>query len=219
MNRTLTSTDLVSWESRFQSFLTDRAAGDSSHGLDHVQRVVAGARRIGIIEQARPEIYLPAAWLHDCVHVEKSSPDRHRASTLAADEAVAWLQQAGYPAQYFDVIHHAIRAHSFSAGIPPETIEARVVQDADRLDALGAIGLARCLMVGERLGLPLYHPEDPFSTERTADDNLYILDHFYVKLFTLPDTMQTESGRTEARRRVQFLQKFIEQLETELPVR
>ncbi len=91
------------------------------------------------------------------------------------------------------------------------------MQDADRLDALGAIGLARCLMTGERMGIPLYHPKDPFCRNRMADDSKYITDHFYAKLFTLPDTMKTNAGREEAQRRVQFLERFLKELESELP--
>lgn len=204
------------WERRFETFLHEQGFADSSHGLDHIRRVVANAKRIGGIEGAREEILLPAAWLHDCVAVEKNSPDRSRASTLAAERAREWLAGVGYPAEFLDEVCHAIRAHSFSAGIPPETVEAKVLQDADRLDALGAVGLARCMMVGERMGLPLYHDADPFARDRDADDRRYVIDHFFVKLLRLPATMQTEAGRREAERRAAFLEDFLSQLEREL---
>ena len=148
--------------------------------------------------------------------MEKNSPDRSRASTLSAERANAFLVKAGYPENFLEAIYHAIQAHSFSAGISPQTLEARIVQDADRLDALGAIGIARCLMTGERLGLPLYDAEDPFSERRSADDSQFVIDHFYVKLFKLPETMQTESGRREALKRVSFLKMFLQQLDVEL---
>lgn len=204
------------WEHRFESFLQEQGFTDASHGLDHIRRVVASAKRIGEVEGARAEVLLPAAWLHDCVAVEKNSPDRARASTLAAERAREYLMEVGYPAEFLDGICHAIKAHSFSAGIPPETTEAKVLQDADRLDALGAIGLARCLMTGERMGIPLYDPEDLFSQNREPDDSKFIVDHFFVKLFTLPDTMQTAAGKEEANRRVQFLESFLEELVREI---
>ena len=208
------------WEERFEAFLTkcyaDDASADSSHGVEHVRRVVRAAKQLAEIERARLDIVVPAAWLHDCVLVEKSSPDRPRASTLAAGRARDFLIESGYPGSCIPGIHHAIRAHSFSAGIPPETKEAQVVQDADRLDALGAIGLARCLMVGERMGRLLYDPDDPFCRGRTPDDSRSAIDHFYTKLLTLPGTMQTEAGRSEAERRAAFLESYLTQLKSEL---
>lgn len=213
----MTPSDLSNWERRFRLFIQDMDFKDASHGLVHIERVVVAAKKIGQIEKAEPAIFIPAAWLHDCVAVEKNSPDRSKASTLAAQKAKRFLQSVDYPGQHIDPIFHAIQAHSFSANIPTETLEACVVQDADRLDALGAIGLARCLMTGERLGIPLYHTDDPFCSNRTADDRKYIIDHFYAKLFTLPETMKTNAGRQEARRRAQFLEQFLQQFETELP--
>ena len=90
------------------------------------------------------------------------------------------------------------------------------MQDADRLDALGAVGLARCIAVGAALGRPLYEPDDPFCRSRAPDDRGASVDHFYTKLLTLADTMQTPAGRREAERRTAFLRAFIAQLESEL---
>ena len=190
--------------------------GDAAHDGEHVRRVVANARALAGPEGARLEVVLPAAWLHDCVTVPKDSPQRANASRLAAAQAVAWLRAWGWPEDLLPDIAHAIEAHSFSAGIAPRTIEARVVQDADRLDALGAIGLARCLMLGGALGRPLYAPDDPFCERRPPDDRAASLDHFYAKLLTLADTMQTAGGREEAKRRTEFLRQFLAELRREL---
>lgn len=207
---------MISWENRCEAFILSLGGDDASHGPDHIRRVVAAAKRIGEHERASFPVLLPAAWLHDCVAVEKNSPDRARASVLSADRACEFLRDIEYPEEHLEGIHHAICAHSFSARIPPETIEARVLQDADRLDALGAIGLARCLMTGERMGLPLYNPEDPFAERREPDDRKFTIDHFYVKLFTLPETMQTDAGREEAQRRVRFLESYLVELGREI---
>jgi uncharacterized protein len=91
-----------------------------------------------------------------------------------------------------------------------------VVQDADRLDSLGAIGIARCLLVGGHLGRPLCAPEDPFCVERPPDDQLYTIDHFYAKLLKLPATMQTAAGREEAERRADFMRDYLERLRAEM---
>jgi len=204
------------WEPRFRQFVADQPGADPGHGLVHLERVVTTALRLAAEEGARIEVVLAAAWLHDCVHVAKDSPDRPRASRLAAEHAVRFLEAAGYPGTWLPDIRHAIEAHSYSAGVVPRSIEAKVVQDADRLDALGAVGLARCIAVGAALGRPLYEPDDPFCRSRAPDDSGASVDHFYAKLLKLADTMQTPAGRREAERRTAFLRAFIAQLESEL---
>jgi uncharacterized protein len=191
-------------------------AGDAAHDLEHVRRVVRNARELAGVEGARLEVVLPAAWLHDCVMVAKDSPQRATASRLAAAQAGAWLREWRWPGELLPDIAHAIEAHSFSAGIAPRTIEAQVVQDADRLDALGAVGLARCLMLGGAMGRPLYAAEDPFCERRAPDDRTACVDHVYAKLLKLGDTMQTAAGRTEARKRTEFLGRFLKELRRNL---
>jgi uncharacterized protein len=129
---------------------------------------------------------------------------------------VSWLREWNYPSAFLPDIAHAIEAHSFSAGIVPRTIEAKVVQDADRLEAIGAVGLARCLMLSGEMGRPLAAAEDPFCEKRQPDDRLAAVDHFYTKLLTLEGTMQTASGRREARWRTEYLHGFLAQLKLEL---
>jgi uncharacterized protein len=204
------------WELRFRRFVAEQPGADPGHGIAHIERVVANALRLAAQEGARAEIVLPAAWLHDCVHVAKDSPERTAASRRAADHASGFLRSAGYPEEWLPAIHHAIEAHSYSAGIAPRTVEARVVQDADRLDALGAIGVARCIAVGAALGRPLYEPSDPFCASRPPDDGGASVDHFYSKLFKLAGTMQTDAGRREAERRTAFVRAFVAQLESEI---
>jgi uncharacterized protein len=194
----------------------DDAQHDAAHDLEHIRRVVTTARRLALAEGAELAVVLPTAWLHDCVVVPKDSPLRSQASRLAAEAATTFLRSVDYPAEHVAAIAHAIEAHSFSAQIVPQTREAQVVQDADRLDALGAIGLARCLMLGGALGRRLYDPDDPFAEQRVLDDVVNTVDHFYVKLLRLADTMTTESGRAEARQRTHFLEQFLEQLRHEI---
>jgi uncharacterized protein len=90
------------------------------------------------------------------------------------------------------------------------------VQDADRMDALGAIGIARCLAVGGRFNLPLFHPEDPFCENREPDERSWAIDHFYTKLLKLPATMQTQAGRAEAERRADLMRQYLEDLAAEI---
>lgn len=205
------------WEPRFERFVEERSfVSDVAHDLAHVHRVVANARRLAGLEHARLEIVLPAAWLHDCVTVPKGHPQQDTASILATETASDFLCDIGYPAELIPDIRHAIEAHSFSARISPRTREAMVVQDADRLDAVGAIGIARCLALGGAMGRILYDPREPFPETRAPDDTSNILDHFYLKLLRLADTMNTAVGRIEARRRTTFMHEYLRQLGQEI---
>ncbi|MCA9935400.1 MAG: HD domain-containing protein [Ardenticatenaceae bacterium] len=208
--------DWPHWETQFAQFLIEQAHNDAAHDLHHIRRVVRSAKQFAALEQANLVVVIPAAWLHDCVIVLKDSPLRSQASRMAAETAVAYLQSIHYPVQHLDAIAHAIAAHSFSAQIPPQTIEARVVQDADRIDALGAIGIARTFSVGGAMSRAIYHEPDPFCEQRPPEDRLASLDHFYTKLLTLADTMQTAAGHQEAQRRTTFMQQFLAQMANEI---
>jgi uncharacterized protein len=192
------------------------AANDPAHDAMHIERVVANARHLAAMEGARLEIVIPAAWLHDCVTLPKDSPRRTEASRLAAAEATRLLSEWGCAPDWLEAIAHAIEAHSFSAGIEPRSIEAKIVQDADRLEALGAVGLARTLMLGGFSRKPLYKPEDPFSETSAPDDRRAVIDHCYTKLLRLAGTMQSASGRREAEVRTEFIERFLDELRREL---
>ena len=205
-----------SWPALFLDLLGKHSITDSAHDPSHIHRVVTNARRLTTAEGADWLVVMPAAWLHDCVIVPKSSPDRKQASIIAARQAVAWLEENHWPHGRLNEIAHAIEAHSFSAGIAPRTLEAKVVQDADRLDALGAVGLARTLMLGGELRREFYAVADPFCDSRPPNDSIYTLDHLYAKLLTLEGTMQTTGGKAEARQRTVFLRGFLDQLREEI---
>lgn len=196
----------------------EMAHADPGHGIEHVQRVIKNAVQISQSLDVDYEVLLPAAWLHDCVCVPKNSPLRSQASRLAAKRALELLPVLDYPTEKLPSIAHAIEAHSFSAGIPCQSIEAEVLQDADRLEALGAIGLARCLMTGGAMGQRLYHPDEPFPITRAPRDDQQSVDHFFTKLLKLPSTMRTESARLIARERAEYLIDFLKQLAREIDV-
>ncbi len=207
---------MQTWEVALEAALRAEPAGDAAHDLGHVRRVRANALRLAAGTTARAEVLLPAAWLHDCVPVAKDSPARARAARLSAARAREIMMEIAYPSVEYDAIAHAIEAHSFSGGLEPRTIEAGILRDADRLDALGAIGLSRCLAVGAQLGRPLYEERDPFCQNRIPDDLSYTIDHFYVKLCRLADDMFTDAGRREALRRTEFLRTYLNQLASEI---
>lgn len=203
------------WEQIFRQFLEEAGEDDPAHDLGHIERVVRNARLLSEQERADWAVVMPAAWLHDCVYVPKDSPQRSVASRLSSERAVTFLTEVDYPGEHYHEIGHAILAHSYSAGIVPETLAAQVLQDADRIDALGAVGLSRCLLLGGHLGTPLMSQEDPFCEEREPDDSRYTIDHFYRKLLKLENTMQTVAGKSLAQERTQVLRDFLAQLRAE----
>jgi uncharacterized protein len=207
---------IESLEESCRNWLKRADMTDAAHDLAHIERVVANAKKLLRHEKADAEVTLAAAWLHDCVSLPKDHPQRDKASVMAAGKAQEFLDELGFSKEKSSAVGHAVESHSFSAGIPPETIEAQIVQDADRLDALGAIGVSRCLMVGGSLDRPLYNPDDPFCEQRDADDSRWNVDHFYVKLFRLPATMNTKTARDEAHRRVKFMEMFLDELKDEI---
>ena len=192
-------------------------SSDAAHDLGHLDRVWTSVKEIAAGEGAGDiRVLLGATYLHDIVNLPKDSPDRAKASTFAADMAAPILAGLNYTAAENKAAQHAIAAHSHSAGIPPLSPEARILRDADRLDALGAIGVARAFAVAGSLGQRFYDGQDPFAENRTLDDTRVSLDHWQVKLLGLRDGLLTETARKIARRRLDFMRAFLEQLATEI---
>lgn len=157
--------DMTTWQPRLIKIAMNAQTDDGAHDLSHLERVWRSGRSM---LPSHPEtdalVVMAACYLHDLVNLPKNHPDRARASTLAASKAVQELKALEFPSSKLDGVSHAIEAHSFSANIPARTIEARIVQDADRLDALGPVGLARMFHVGGQLGRALAHPSDPLES-------------------------------------------------------
>jgi uncharacterized protein len=122
------------------------------------------------------------------------------------------LSELGFPDDKIGAVAHAIEAHSHSANLQATTLEARILQDADRLDALGAVGIARLFYIAGQKGSSLFHDADPAGKNRGLDDQLYALDHYYKKLLHLPDTMNMTASRSIARKRAKVSADFIEAL-------
>ncbi|OLP43087.1 HD domain-containing protein [Rhizobium oryziradicis] len=203
--------DLAKW------LLPHATSGDDgSHDAAHILRVFKNAMRIHAKEGGERDVLASAVLLHDCVSVEKNSPHRNSASRLAAQKAETILGEAGWPEARIEAVFHAILTHSFSANIEPQTLEAKILQDADRLDAIGMVGAARCFYIGGRMGSSLYDPFDPTAKNRALDDKRFAIDHFETKLFTLADGFKTATGQTLARERHQRLQHFLTQFLDEI---
>lgn len=191
-------------------------AQDPGHDWAHILRVTKTAEELAKSENADLSVVLPAAFLHDIVNVPKDHPERTRASTLAADKAIKLLSEVHYDEKKFEKIHQAIVEHSWSKGLRPSSVESACVQDADRLDAIGAIGVLRCTAVNIQMKSHFYDPVDPFAEKRELNDKSYMIDHYYVKLLKLADSLQTNAAREEGKRRTEFMRHFLDQLKNEI---
>ena len=208
---------------KLRAVAQEQMLADPAHDLAHLDRVWGNAQVISQREGGNLRVLLGAAYLHDLVNLPKDAPNRHKASALSADGAVLILQSLGFEASEIDITCHAITAHSFSGGVEPQSLEAMILHDADRLDALGAIGIARTFVVAGALDRLLYDPDDPFAKSRRLDDQRWSLDHWQVKLLHLSRGMLTVTGREIAVQRSQVMRGFLRQManeiDTELPDR
>ncbi len=185
------------------------------HGADHVYRVAAVADRIAIVEGANRLIVGAAALLHDICRNDSDLVGCH--ALAAAEKARVLLAELAFAQDQIECVVCAIEAHRFSSGPEAPSLEAQVLQDADRLDAIGAIGMLRAFAFGDELTHSAYHPSDPFHrTERPLDDMRYAIDHFYRKLLQIIDTLHTVEGRRIARRRQEFMEAYLDALEHDL---
>lgn len=186
-----------------------------AHDLAHAVRVAAWTIRLG---QSRvdPASAIAAALLHDVISLPKNHPERSRSSEKSAALARQWLSKLGFAPQEIDEISDAIENHSFSRGGAPQRWLGKCLQDADRIEALGSIGIFRVVSTGTSMGSAYFDPMDPWARRRELDDRSFCVDHFFTKLLKLPETMNTAQGREEAERRAAKMHEFLEQLGEEL---
>jgi uncharacterized protein len=194
-------------------------SNEPAHDFFHVTRVVTNVLAIARGESTSPDdeaAAATAALLHELFTLPKDHPDSARAGDTCAERARELLTSEGAPARLVDSVCAAIRDHSFSKGVLPDALASRLVQDADRLDALGAVGLARMWATCADMKRPFYAPEDPFCITRAPDDKLWGLDHVFKKLLRVPERLHTKTARAMAEPRVAFLQTYMDQLRREL---
>jgi len=180
-------------------FVEQAMDGPGSHGFDHTLRVISLCELIGREENANMDILIPAAIFHDVARpLEKITGIPHEEK--GAKIAGKFLNQISYGKERISQVMHAIKAHRFSTALVPETLEAQILSDADKLDAMGAVGIARAFIsAGERGG--------------DISDGL---EHMHGKLLRLSSLMYTRSGKKMAARRHELLSSFVQALEEEI---
>ncbi len=184
-------TDLIE---KIIEFAREKMSSDPSHGFDHVIRVVRFCDIIGKAENADMEILIPAAYLHDIARaIEDQNPTIDHAKE-GSKIASGFLIDLGYPK--VKEIAYAIEVHRFSTGIIPETLEAKILQDADRLDAIGAMGIYRTIVYS-------------VSNDIGFDG---MIEHFEKKILKLKDLMYTETAKHIALKRHELVLNFVQSL-------
>ena len=188
------------------------ANNDPAHDFEHVMRVYHNAEKICKNENGNKKLILSAVLLHDTVKIKNQKDSALKSAKLSKKI----LKENYFSDDEIVIISDAIEEHSFSKGKTPSTIEGKILQDADRLDAIGAIGLARVFSFSGSNNRSFYDPADPFSKNRNLNDNKWALDHFYEKLLTLEQKMNTKTGKTLAKKRMKFLKNFLKELKNEI---
>ncbi len=192
------------------------AKNDPAHDFNHIMRVYKNAEQICKTEKANRKLVLVAVLLHDIIKKKKSDKRSKSSADLSAEKALGILQNLKFSELDIGIILEAIRNHSFNKGKVSKSIEGKILQDADRLDAIGAIGIARVFSVSGAKNRQFYEPNDPFSKSRIPNDQKWALDHFFKKLLVLDKTMNTKTGKTEAKKRTKVLKNYLSTLKKEI---
>ncbi len=203
---------------KFITKYKDSINTDPAHDYLHFKRVVEMTKKICVLENGNQFVCVPAAWLHDFIVIPKDSPLRSTASKMSAEAALLFLKEINYPEQFFDETFEAIAGHSFTANRTVNSLNAKIVQDADRLDGLGAIGIARCFGTSGLLKRSFYSELDPFCESRKPDDSNFSVDHFYKKLFLVADRLHTSSAQKIGHQRIQIMKIYLHDLKLELEI-
>jgi uncharacterized protein len=202
---------------RFRTHLDAEALSrDSAHDLSHSLRVARLAHRLCEAEGAEGDVAVAAALLHDLVWVAKNHKDSKRTAEMSAELAPTLCSGLPLIHEKSSRIASSIFTHSYSGGGVAASLEARIVQDADRLEAIGAIGLARVFATGASFGAALWHSGDPWAEARDLDDKAFSLDHFERKLLKLAAGMNTKAAKAMAIGRQQVLLGYLAALREEL---
>lgn len=186
---------------------------DAAHDFDHVLRVLALAERIGQADEAAMEIVRTATLLHDVARAEEERTGACHAR-VGAERARQIL--AGHPADKVEAVAQAIASHRFRDEVVPQTLEARVLYDADKLDAIGAIGIARAYALAGKRGQRLWAgtPADSLAESQSPDHTP--VHEFIFKLSQLKEALFTDTARQIAKERHRYMVEFFTRLEEEV---
>jgi len=189
---------------------------DPAHDFMHIMRVYKNAEKICKLEKVDRKLVLVSVLLHDIIKKTDSDKRSKSSADLSADKAILILKKLQFSENDIIIVAEAIRNHSFTKNKISKSIEGRILQDADRLDALGAVGIARVFSVSGSKKRQFYQLNDPFSKNRKPNDKKWALDHFFKKLLLLEKLMNTKAGKIEAKKRTSVLKNYLKDLKKEV---
>lgn len=188
----------------------------AGHDITHSLRVRDLCMHLAHAEGGDIQVLEASALLHDIGRPAELKDPATDHAVISAQLAPGILSVAGFASGKIPAVVYAIKHHRHSSGVLPETLEARILQDADRLDISGALGIAMTFAYSGALDRNLYHSGDPLAEHRQLDGDTYALDHILSKLIHLPCQMHTVTARMIAEERNRFLDGFVEQLAGEI---
>lgn len=185
------------------------AKNDSSHDIDHALRVLSLSEKIARAEKADLDVIIPASLFHDVISYPKDHPKR----LLSAEKSARFIRNIlkkdnMFPKEKIDKVYEAIMVCSFTKGIIPNFLEAKILQDADSLEAMGAISIMRTFSSAGAMNRRFYDPSDPFCKKRKPNDAKFALDLFFTRLLVIQKRLHTKIAKSIAKERVQFLRSF-----------
>ena len=183
----------------------------SHHDKSHVERVYNLAVRIAKEENADLDVVKAAALLHDIARAMEDEGRIEDHATEGAKMARKVLEESNFPKEKIEKVMHCIEVHRFKKGMEAKSLEAKILQDADRLDIIGAIGLARVFTRGGWSNIPIHDPSTP-PKEKYDGKSLSSVNHIYEKILKVKDTIHTNAAKEIAEERHRFVEKFLEKL-------
>jgi len=198
------------------AIVRDKISNDISHDFGHISRVEKLAEKIAKAEGGDLDVVVPAALFHDIVVYKgtSNSKNEHEESSNIAKKVLSNIKE--YPKEKIKDVFYSISVCSFSKNIKPNLLEAKILQDADLLEATGAISIMRTFGSSSIMNKGFYDFNDPFCINRVPDDKKYAIDLFFTRLLVAHKRMHTKTAKNMAKRRTEFVKKFLSEFKSEL---
>lgn len=190
---------------------------DPSHDINHALRVLTISEKIATAEKADFDIVVPSAVFHDIISYPKNHHKRLHSSKESAEFAKRILKNIkSFPKDKIGKVYESINLCSFTKGLKPNFLEGKILQDADSLEATGAVSIMRTFSSAGMMNKTFYDVSDPFCKKRKPDDSKYALDLFFTRLLVVQSRLHTKTAKNIAKKRAKFLKAFLKELKVEL---
>ena len=200
----------MDWEEKLIKAVRETMQGFwPGHDFFHIQRVYNLCLKLGKKLNADLEILKAAALLHDVAYMQEKEGKVRDHAEKSAEIAKSLLLEVGFPKEKIESVVYAIKIHGFRKQIKPKTLEAKILQDADRLDAIGAIGIARCFVDSGLRNQILWDPK--VKPKKAYDKSHSAINHFYEKLLKIKDQLNLKESQKLAEKKHRFMLQFLDE--------